>query len=79
MGNYSHVPQVLWDWHRDFVEGVPRRRAVGIEGSDAVCCDYLVVRGVACRIFDHVKLKGDKRDTRTPMRTNCKQAAGYSF
>lgn len=53
----SHVPQVFWDRYRDLVEGVPRGRAVGVEGSDAVGCDYLVVCGVACRIFDHVELK----------------------
>lgn len=44
------------------MEGVPRRRAVGIEGSDAVRRDYLVVRGVACRIFDHVELGGDSSE-----------------
>lgn len=65
MGNNSHVPQVLWDWHRDLVEGVPRSRAVGIEGSDAVRCDYLVVRGVARRIFDHIELEGDSSDIHT--------------
>lgn len=62
LGNNSHVPQVLWDWDWDLVEGVPRRRTVGIEGSDAVSCDYLVVRGVARRIFDHVELEGDIRE-----------------
>lgn len=62
LGNNSHVPQVLWDWDWDLVEGVPRRRTVGIEGSDAVSCDYLVVRGVARCIFDHVELEGEIRE-----------------
>lgn len=65
MGNNSHVPQVLWDRHRDLVEGVPRSRAVGIERSDAVRRDYLVVRGVTCRVFDHIELEGGYTHTQT--------------
>lgn len=54
---HSHVPQVFRDRDGDFVEGVPRGRAVGVEGPDALCCDDLIVCGVACGVFDHVELK----------------------
>lgn len=39
------------------MEGVPRGRAVGVEGPDALRCDNLVVCGVARGIFDHIELK----------------------
>lgn len=54
---HSHVPQVFWDGDEDLVEGVSRGRAVGVEGPDAVCCDNLVVCGVARCVFDHIELK----------------------
>lgn len=52
-----HVPQVFRDWDGDLVEGVSRGRAVGIEGSDAIRRDDLIVRGVARRIFNHIELE----------------------
>jgi len=53
----SHFPQVFWDGDGDLVERVSRGRAVGVDRSDALRCDNLIVCGVTCRIFDYIKLK----------------------
>lgn len=45
------------------MKGISRRRAVGVEGPDALRCDNLVICGVACGVFYHVELKtAHKRD-----------------
>lgn len=36
MKRHSHVPQVFWDGDGDLVKGVPRGRAVGVNGPDAL-------------------------------------------
>lgn len=54
---HSHVPQVFRDRDGYFMKGVPRGRAVGVEGPDALRCDNLVVCGVASRVFNHIELQ----------------------
>lgn len=62
----SHVPQVFWDGDGDFVKSVSRGRGVGVQRSDPLRCDDLVVCGVARRIFDYVELEAAEREAKTP-------------